>query len=81
MPISWQGTGVAEKGIDSKTGKVLIEIDPKYFRPAEVDLLLGDPSKAKIQLGWQPKTDFDALVEMMVSSDLEIAEREKRANG
>jgi GDPmannose 4,6-dehydratase len=81
MPISWQGSGVAEKGIDSNTGKVLIEIDPKYFRPAEVDLLLGDATKAKTQLGWQPKTDFDALVEMMVESDLSLAEREKRANG
>lgn len=81
MPISWQGSGVEEKGIDSKTGKVLIEIDPKYFRPAEVDLLLGDPTKAKNQLGWVPKTDFDALVEMMVTADLALAEREKRANG
>ncbi|MBT0663027.1 GDP-mannose 4,6-dehydratase [Geobacter pelophilus] len=81
MPISWQGIGVAEKGIDSKTGKVLIEIDPKYFRPAEVDLLLGDATKARTKLGWQPKTDFDALVEMMVVEDLALAEREKRANG
>lgn len=81
MPISWQGSGVSEKGIDSKTGRVLIEIDPKYFRPAEVDLLLGDPAKAKSMLGWEPKTDFDALVEMMVLSDLALAEREKRANG
>ena len=81
MPISWQGSGVAEKGIDSKTGKVLIEIDPRYFRPAEVDLLLGDATKARTRLGWQPKTDFDALVEMMVAADLALAEREKRANG
>ena len=81
MPISWQGSGVAEKGIDSKTGKVLIEIDPKYFRPAEVDLLLGDATKARTQLGWQPKTDFDALIEMMVAADLTLAEREKRADG
>ncbi|GAM08250.1 GDP-mannose 4,6 dehydratase [Geobacter sp. OR-1] len=81
MPIAWQGSGVAEKGIDSKTGKVLIEIDPKYFRPAEVDLLLGDATKARTKLGWQPKTGFDALVEMMVAADLALAERDKRANG
>jgi GDPmannose 4,6-dehydratase len=81
MPISWQGSGVTEKGIDTKTGKVLIEIDPKYFRPAEVDLLLGDAAKARTQLGWKPNTDFDSLVEMMVAADLELAEREKRANG
>jgi GDPmannose 4,6-dehydratase len=81
MPIVWQGNGVAEKGVDANTGKVLIEIDPKYFRPAEVDLLLGDPAKAKAMLGWQPKTSFEALVAMMVDADLKLAEREKRANG
>jgi len=81
MPLQWQGTGVQEKGIDARTGKVLIEIDPKYFRPAEVDLLLGDPTKAKTMLGWEPKVDFDALVNMMVDADLALAERDKRANG
>lgn len=81
MPITWQGSGVEEKGIDSRNGNVLIEIDPKYFRPAEVDLLLGDASKARNMLGWEPKTDFDELVKMMVASDLKQAEREKRANG
>ncbi len=81
MHIAWQGTGVTEKGIDSKSGKVIIEIDPKYFRPAEVDLLLGDSTKARTELGWQPKADFDALVEMMVAADLALAEQEKRANG
>ena len=81
MPLEWRGKGVHEKGIDSGTGNIVIEVDPKYFRPAEVDLLLGDPSKAKRQLGWEPKVGFDALVEIMVDEDLASAEREKRANG
>ncbi|AJE04198.1 GDP-mannose 4,6-dehydratase [Geobacter pickeringii] len=81
MPLEWRGSGVNEQGVDANTGKVLIEIDPRYFRPAEVDLLLGDPSKAKARLGWQPKTDFERLVAMMTDADLALAEREKRANG
>ncbi len=81
MPLEWQGHGVQEKGVDAGTGRVLIEIDPKYFRPAEVDLLLGDPTKAKTRLGWEPKVDFNALVNMMVDEDLAQAERDKRANG
>jgi GDPmannose 4,6-dehydratase len=81
MPLEWQGTGVEEKGIDTSTGKVVIQIDPRYFRPAEVDLLLGDPTKAKTQMGWELKTSFDQLVDMMTDSDLKLAEREKRANG
>jgi GDPmannose 4,6-dehydratase len=81
MPIEWQGTGSREKGIDSKTGRIVIEVDAKYFRPAEVDLLLGDSTKARNRLGWKPDTDLDRLVAMMVDSDLALAEREKRANG
>jgi GDPmannose 4,6-dehydratase len=81
MPLIWQGEGVHEKGIDSRTGKIVIEIDPKYFRPAEVDLLLGDPAKAKQALNWEPKTSFEELVNMMVASDMALAEREKRADG
>jgi len=81
MPLEWRGAGVHEKGIDSATGNIVIEVDPKYFRPAEVDLLLGDPSKAKRNLGWEPKVGFDALVEMMADADLADAEREKRADG
>jgi GDPmannose 4,6-dehydratase len=81
MPLIWQGEGVHEKGIDSRTGTVVIEIDPKYFRPAEVDLLLGDPAKAKQALNWEPKTSFVELVNMMVDSDMALAEREKRADG
>jgi GDPmannose 4,6-dehydratase len=79
--LQWQGSGIHEKGIDAKTGKIIIEIDPKYFRPTEVDLLLGDPTKAKVKLGWEPKVTFEGLVNMMVDADLELAEQEKRANG
>ena len=83
MEIEWQGHGVDEKGIDRNTGKVLIEIDPRYFRPAEVELLLGDASKAKAKLGWQPKYDLEALCREMVKEDLQEAKREKflRENG
>jgi GDPmannose 4,6-dehydratase len=81
MPLEWQGSGEAEKGIDRNSGRTVIQIDPKYFRPAEVDLLLGDPSKARRQLGWKLKTSFDQLVSMMTDADLKQAEQEKRANG
>ena len=70
IAINWQGEGINEKGIDVKTGKVLVEVNPKYFRPAEVDQLLGDPSKAKLMLGWNPnKTSFKELVNIMVQND------------
>jgi len=81
MPLEWQGHGVAEKGVDRASGKTLIEIDPRYFRPAEVDLLLGDPAKARRELGWEVKTSFPQLVEMMTDADLKLAERELRAKG
>jgi GDPmannose 4,6-dehydratase len=74
--LSWAGTGVDEKGVDKQTGRVLVEIDPRYFRPAEVDLLIGDPSKALQKLKWKPKVQLKELVSMMVKSDIEIAERE-----
>ena len=60
--IVWQASGVEEKGIDKSTGKVLVEVDPRYFRPTEVDALLGDASKAHAKLGWRHKTSFDTLV-------------------
>jgi GDPmannose 4,6-dehydratase len=75
--IVWQGAGVAEQGIDQATGKVRVEIDPRYFRPTEVDLLLGDPTKAKRQLGWQPKVTFTKLIKMMVTADLEAAQKDR----
>ncbi len=68
--LVWQGKGLKEKGVDKKTGKTIIEIDPKYFRPAEVDLLIGNYAKAKKQLGWRPKITFNHLVKMMIDSDL-----------
>ena len=69
--IEWQGEGVNEKGIDKNTGKVLVEVDPRYFRPAEVELLWGDSTKARTELGWEPKYSFMDLVKEMVQSDLE----------
>ena len=71
IDIEWKGIGVEEKGIDSNTGKVLVEIDEKYFRPAEVELLLGDPSKAEKELGWKRQFSFKELVSGMVKYDLE----------
>ncbi|MEI6587705.1 MAG: GDP-mannose 4,6-dehydratase [Candidatus Moraniibacteriota bacterium] len=68
--LAWTGEGIAEKGIDQKSGKVIIEIDPKYFRPAEVDLLIGDPTKAKTKLGWTATTKFSELVSLMAEVDL-----------
>lgn len=81
MPLTWQGEGEAEKGIDTRTGRELIAIDPRYFRPAEVDLLLGDATRARAKLGWQPKVDLDGLVQRMVDADFELAEMERRALG
>ncbi|MBQ4494505.1 MAG: GDP-mannose 4,6-dehydratase, partial [Selenomonadaceae bacterium] len=68
--IIWKGSGVEEKGYCAKTGKLLVDVNPKYFRPAEVDLLLGDPSKAQRVLGWQRKVSFRELVKIMVEADL-----------
>ena len=76
IEIDWQGEGVDEKGIDRSTGDILVQIDPNYFRPAEVDLLVGDYAKAKSNLGWSPKVELPELVKMMVEEDFKIAERD-----
>ena len=75
MYIVWKGKGLKEKGIDTKTGKTIIEIDTRYFRPAEVDILQGDYSKAKKKLGWKPKIKFKELVRLMTEADLEKEHR------
>ena len=76
IDLRWEGHGVDEKGIDQDTGRILVEIDPRYFRPAEVDLLIGDSSKAIKNLGWKPVVGLSELVKMMVSADVEEARRE-----
>ena len=78
--IQWRGKGIEEAGIDKKSGKTVVRIDPVYFRPTEVDILIGDASKARQKLGWKPKTSFAELVKEMVAGDLEIAKQEV-ANG
>ena len=80
--IAWQGTGVDEVGIDARSGKILVRIDPRYFRPTEVDLLLGDPTKAREKLGWRHKVEFKDLVREMMASDLAKARKglEQRTN-
>ncbi len=77
ISLEWKGEGVHEKGINKADGKILIEIDEKYFRPAEVDLLVGDASKAKKNLGWEPKYSVEELCREMVKSDLELFKRDK----
>jgi GDPmannose 4,6-dehydratase len=74
MSISWQGSSSEEIGVDEGTGRTVVRIDSRYLRPAEVDALLGDASKARDQLGWEPKTSFDELVREMVQADLRLAE-------
>jgi GDPmannose 4,6-dehydratase len=71
IPLEWRGEGEQEVGVDSVTGKVLIAVDPRYYRPTEVELLIGDPSKAKRILGWEPKIKFSELVKLMAKADLE----------
>jgi len=72
MQIEWEGSGAAEVGRDRRTGQIVIDVDPAFYRPAEVDLLLGDPSKARERLGWTPKITFAALAERMMKADLEL---------
>jgi GDPmannose 4,6-dehydratase len=76
MRIEWRGKGIDEQGVDTKSGRTIVKVDPRYFRPTEVETLLGDPSKAKAKLGWEPEHSFQDLVTEMVASDLEIARRD-----
>lgn len=79
IKLRWEGEGLNEKGIDENSGKFLVEVDPKYFRPAEVEQLLGDPTKAKEQLGWNPrKTSFQQLINIMVDADMELIKSQSR---
>jgi len=81
IQIVWKGKDVEEKGLDNKTGKVLVEVDPRYFRPTEVELLVGDASKAREKLGWKPKITFEKLIGMMVEADLKMLDNgEKYGN-
>ena len=77
LRIEWRGSGVEEQGVDAVSGKAVVKIDPRYFRPTEVDTLLGDASKAKAKLGWSAKTSFDELVREMVAVDLDEAKRDR----
>lgn len=78
IELAWQGTGLDEKGVDKKTGKVLVEVNPAWFRPTDVDNLWGDPTKAKTVLGWNPqKTSYEQLCAIMAEHDLRLAERER----
>jgi GDPmannose 4,6-dehydratase len=75
IKIAWSGEGAGETGTDTASGKVVVRVDPKYYRPTEVDLLLGDPTKAKTKLGWKPSVSFDTLVEIMIKADWDEQQR------
>ena len=74
--IRWEGKALQEKGYDSKTGKLIVSVDPRYFRPSEVETLLGDPSKAREKLGWEPKIKLKEMVHEMMDNDINIAKRD-----
>jgi GDPmannose 4,6-dehydratase len=76
MRVEWKGAGAEEQGVDAKSGRTIVRIDRRYFRPTEVDTLLGDSTKARTRLGWQPEVSFDSLIAEMVAEDLEIARRD-----
>jgi len=78
MEIEWVGRGLAERGIDRKTGKTVVGIDPIYFRPSEVEVLLGDSSKARDILGWKPRTTFKKLAQLMAKADFDYAKQEAK---
>ena len=80
-PIEWRGKGADEIGVDMTTGKPVVRIDPRYFRPSEVDCLLGDSTKAKEKLGWEPTVKFEALVKLMVEGDLRLLDDPRYKTG
>ena len=75
MEVAWEGQGEKEVGINTKTGQTIIKINPRYYRPAEVDLLIGNPAKAKAELGWEAKTSLEDLCAMMVNADIKRVEK------
>ena len=77
MQMRWEGEGLNEKGVDAKSGKVLVMVDPRYFRPTEVETLLGDPTKAREKLGWSAEITLDQMVAEMVREDLMLAEKDE----
>ena len=80
IELRWEGSGLDEKGIDTASGKILVEVDPRFFRPADVEELLGNPAKARESLGWNPrKTSFEELVRIMAEADLKLIESERNA--
>jgi GDPmannose 4,6-dehydratase len=79
IELRWEGSGIDEKGIDTATGRILVVVDPRFFRPSEVEQLLGDPTKARTRLGWNPqKTSFEELVRIMVENDMQKVRNEQR---
>jgi GDPmannose 4,6-dehydratase len=76
MRIQWSGDGVEERGVDAKTGRTVVRVDPRYFRPAEVETLLGDPTRAETELGWRRTVSFVELVREMAQHDLKLAQRD-----
>ena len=81
IEIAWRRQGVEETGVDAQSGRLLVEVDPRYFRPTEVDALLGDPSKAREELGWQHTTNFQDLVREMIEVDRAAIAREHNTGG
>ena len=76
VEVEWRGQGVDEQGVDRKSGTVIVKVDPRYFRPTEVETLLGDATKARTKLGWKPELSFETLVQEMVAEDLQLARRD-----
>ena len=82
IELRWEGSGLEEKGYDQSTGKLLVSVNPEWFRPTDVDNLWGDPTKARTVLGWNPqKTSYEVLVRIMAEHDRELAKQEKRQQG